>query len=155
MNRTPDIADAALDKRRLRMWIRMLRTTRTVEARLREFLRDSYDTTLPRFDVLAALYRAEDGLQMSGLSKELLVSNGNVTGIVDRLVGDGLVQRDIVANDRRSMRVSLTAAGRKFFAKVADDHNALINDLFADIDGAELDFLADIFGKLKQKEEAQ
>ena len=145
--------DMTLEKRRLRMWIRMLRTTRTVEARLREYLRDQYGTTLPRFDVLAALYRAEEGLKMSWLSRQLLVSNGNVTGIVDRLVKDGLVQRDVVEGDRRSTLVRLTAEGRVFFARVADGHNALINDLFLDIDEAELDLLAGIFGKLKQKED--
>lgn len=155
MSQTLEQIDTSLEKRRLRMWIRMLRTTRTVEAHLREFLRDQYGTTLPRFDVLAALYRAEDGLRMSALSKQLLVSNGNVTGIVDRLVADGMVQRDIVENDRRSLIVRLTAKGQIFFEEIAAEHNALIDDLFDDIGDAELDMLAAIFGKLKQKGEDQ
>ena len=80
-------------KERLRLWIRLLRASRTIEAELRERLRQEFDTTLPRFDVMAALYRAPEGMLMSGLSRFLLVSNGNVTGIVDRLVTEGLVTR--------------------------------------------------------------
>jgi len=71
-------------KERLKLWIRLLRASRTIEAELRERLKKDFDTTLPRFDVMAALYRQADGMLMSDLSRFLLVSNGNVTGIVDR-----------------------------------------------------------------------
>jgi DNA-binding MarR family transcriptional regulator len=141
---------SAIEKRRLRMWIRMLRTTRSVEVRLREFLREQYDTTLPRFDVMAALYRAEGGLKMSALSKHLLVSNGNVTGIVDRLVIDGLIERRPVENDRRAVVVCLTPAGRTLFARMADGHEELVNDLFSHMVDTDLDLLAGIFSRLKQ-----
>ena len=140
-----------IEKRRLRMWIRMLRTTRAVEVQLREFLRDKYDTTLPRFDVMAALYRAEDGLKMSALSKQLLVSNGNVTGIVDRLVADRSVLRVPVENDRRAMVVCLSPQGRELFARMANDHEALVNEMFSDVVDNDLNALADIFGRLKQR----
>lgn len=133
------------------MWIRMFRTTKVVEARLRDFLRTEHDTTLPRFDVLAALYRAEEGLKMSALSKQLLVSNGNVTGIVDRLVSDGLVKRVIIENDRRSTRVCLTPQGRKIFSGMADQHAKLINDLFSEVNDKDLNAMADIFGRLKKR----
>ncbi len=145
--------DKSLEKQRLRMWLRMLRTTRSAESLLREFLREEYDTTLPRFDVLAALERADGGLKMSALSKKLLVSNGNVTGIVDRLVADGLVERIMVENDRRSTLVCLSDEGRKSFVKMADQHARLVNDLFSDLDEGDLNVLADIFGRLKKKEE--
>ena len=82
-----------LSKQRLRLWLRLLKTSRDVEGNIRERLRTRYDTTLPRFDVLAALYRNGKGLKMSELSGALRVSNGNVTGIVDRLVTDGAVVR--------------------------------------------------------------
>lgn len=141
--------NTALEKRRLRMWIRMLRTTRAVESRLRDFLREEYDTTLPRFDVMAALYRAEDGLKMSALSKQLLVSNGNVTGIVDRLVADGLVRRVAVKDDRRAVRVFLTQKGRTLFSRMAQGHEVLVNALFSTVDGKDLNVMADIFGRLK------
>ncbi|WP_020591889.1 MarR family winged helix-turn-helix transcriptional regulator [Kiloniella laminariae] len=146
-------SDMSLNKRRLRMWIRMLRTTRFVEARLREFLRDNYDTTLPRFDVMAALYRSSDGLKMSELSKLLLVSNGNVTGIIERLVTDGLVLRVNVEGDRRAMLVCLTAHGRKVFEGMARDHEALINDLFAELDDEDLDGLVPVLSRLKAIED--
>ena len=141
--------NTALEKRRLRMWIRMLRTTRAVESRLRDFLREEYDTTLPRFDVMAALYRAEDGLKMSSLSKQLLVSNGNVTGIVDRLVVDELIQRVAVKDDRRAVRVCLTQKGRTLFSRMAQDHEVLVNGLFAPMADKDLNVMADIFGRLK------
>jgi len=141
--------NTTLEKRRLRMWIRMLRTTRAVESRLRDFLREEYDTTLPRFDVMAALYRAEGGLKMSALSKQLLVSNGNVTGIVDRLVADGLIQRVAVKDDRRAVRVSLTQKGRTLFTRMAQGHEALLNDLFSPMADKDLNVMADIFGRLK------
>ncbi|RWP88564.1 MAG: enoyl-CoA hydratase family protein [Mesorhizobium sp.] len=83
-------------KDRLRLWIRLLRASRTIEAELRERLKKEFNTTLPRFDVMAALYRAPEGMLMSDLSRFLLVSNGNVTGIVDRLVSEGLVVHDII-----------------------------------------------------------
>ncbi|MCZ4282690.1 MarR family transcriptional regulator [Kiloniella laminariae] len=146
-------SDMSVNKRRLRMWIRMLRTTRFVEARLREFLRDKYDTTLPRFDVMAALYRSADGLKMSELSKLLLVSNGNVTGIIERLVTDALVLRVNVEGDRRAMLVCLTDQGRKVFEEMAREHEALINDLFADLDGEDLDELVPVLSRLKAIED--
>jgi DNA-binding MarR family transcriptional regulator len=124
-----------------------------METQVRKLLRDQHDTTLPRFDVLAALYRAEDSLRMNALSKQLLVSNGNVTGIVERLVSDGLVQRVIVKNDRRSMLVSLTPEGRRIFSRLATDHAALINTLFSKLEGPDLDLLAGVFARLKQKED--
>ncbi|MEO1292338.1 MAG: MarR family transcriptional regulator, partial [Pseudomonadota bacterium] len=110
------------EKLRLRLWLQMLRATRHIENEIREKLRTEHDTTLPRFDVMAALHRRPLGLKMSELSRMLMVSNGNVTGIVDRLVKEGLVTRDTVAGDRRATRVSLTEAGRAEFEAMAAEH---------------------------------
>ena len=99
-------------KERLRLWLRLLRVTREIEASLREDLRINFQTTLPRFDVMAALNRHRDGLKMSQLSAFLKVSNGNVTGIVDRLVEDRQALRVPVPGDRRAMKVQLTPDGR-------------------------------------------
>ena len=107
-----DVATTPASKARLRLWLRLLRVTRTMEAEIREALRREHDTTLPRFDVMAALSRTETGLKMSELSGQLRVSNGNVTGIVDRLVQDGSVERLAVPGDRRAMQVRLTPSGR-------------------------------------------
>jgi DNA-binding MarR family transcriptional regulator len=120
-------------KERLRLWIRMLRASRTIEAELRERFRQEFDTTLPRFDVMAALYRAPEGMLMSGLSSFLLVSNGNVTGIVDRLVSEGLVTRARRNGDRRTSMVKLTEAGRAQFEAMAGAHEAWIGELLGGV----------------------
>lgn len=106
-------------KARLRLWLRLLKVGRHIEGRLRENLRTKFDTTLPRFDVLAGLYRHPDGLKMSELSKLLIVSNGNVTGIIDRLVNGGLVLRVAVPGDRRASLVRLTEKGEHAFLQQA------------------------------------
>ena len=104
-----------------------------MEAGLREHLRQEFATTLPRFDVMSALHRHGDGLKMSALSGVLRVSNGNVTGIVDRLVQDGLAERVAVAGDRRASLVRLTAAGRDEFARQAAAHERWIDNAMAGI----------------------
>jgi DNA-binding MarR family transcriptional regulator len=122
-----------MTKQRLRVWLRMLKATKFVEATVRENLRVEFDTTLPRFDVLAALYRFEDGLKMSELSTALRVSNGNVTGIVERLVADGLVLRIPVAGDKRATLVRLTKKGRETFARMAEAHAGWVNGILGDL----------------------
>ncbi len=96
-----------LSKRRLKMWVQMLRVTHRLEGHLREFLRTQHGSTLPRFDVMAALHRRDDGVTMSELSRLLLVSNGNVTAVVDRLERDGLARRTTSDEDRRSVYAAL------------------------------------------------
>ena len=123
----------AEDDARLDLWLALLRASRGIENELRERLRLAYDTTLPRFDVMAALYRRPDGLKMSDLSRVLMVSSGNVTGIVQRLLADGLIERDGVAGDRRAVRVRLSAQGRKTFAAMAVQHAAWVAEMMADL----------------------
>lgn len=124
-------SDEAASKTRLRLWLRMLKASRMIEAELRERFRTQFNTTLPRFDVMAALDRNPDGLRMSRLSGVLRVSNGNVTGIVDRLAAEGLVERRAVADDRRAMEVRLTAAGRTHFSALAAAHETWVDELIA------------------------
>lgn len=137
-----------LSKRRLKLWIRLLRVTRAAEADLREFLRTEHASTLPRFDVLAALHRADGPMTMSDLSRQLLVSNGNTTTVVDRLEADGLVTRTPLATDRRIVHAELTAAGRAHFELLAADHEARIDRLFADITAADLDLVEALMPRL-------
>jgi DNA-binding MarR family transcriptional regulator len=120
-------------KERLRLWIRLLRASRTIEAELRERLKREFDTTLPRFDVMAALYRQPEGMLMSDLSRFLLVSNGNVTGIVDRLVSEGLVTRARRNGDRRTSMVRLTEAGISAFETMAVAHETWIGELLGGV----------------------
>lgn len=137
-----------LSKRRLKMWIRMLGVTRASESHLREFLRVKHDTTLPRFDVLAALYRRRDGVTMSELSRMLLVSNGNATAVVDRLEGDGLVRRTQSDTDRRTVFVALTPEGLAQFEGLASDHEHEVDRLFASLSETDLDALTEILKRM-------
>ena len=116
-------------KARLRLWLRLLRTQRAIEAELRERLRVDFGVTLPRFDVMAALYRNEDGMIMSELSRFLMVSNGNVTGIIDRLESDGQVIRSQRDGDRRTSFVRLTPKGRAAFEAMATVHESWVDDI--------------------------
>ncbi len=127
----------SLSRQRLRLWLRLLRATRAIEAELRERLRVQFSLTLPQFDVLAALARREDGTTMTELSRMLIVSNGNVTGIVDRLAADRLVARQPAPNDRRSYLVRLTPKGQAEFAAAARAHEQWIDKMLSEFDGAE------------------
>ncbi|MCD1625567.1 MAG: MarR family winged helix-turn-helix transcriptional regulator [Paracoccaceae bacterium] len=138
-------------KERLRLWLRLLAVTRKIEAELRERMRTEFDSTLPRFDVLAALSRNEQGLRMSALSSVLRVSNGNVTGIVDRLADDGLVVRVPVAGDRRAMLVRLTARGKEVFARQAAEHEAWLDTMLAELSPEEARNYASRLKTLAQK----
>lgn len=139
LNRT----DGQTSKERLRLWLRLLKLSRMIEGELRERLRADHGTTLPRFDVLAALYRADGGLKMSELSGALRVSNGNVTGIVDRLVEEGMVVRSAVEGDRRVSRISLTRKGRQGFAKLAEEHEGWIDGMLSGVPADEARMLAE------------
>ncbi len=116
-------------KARLRLWIRLLRASRMIEGVTRERFKNEFGATLPRFDVMAALYRKPEGMLMSEISRFLMVSNGNVTGIVDRLVADGLVARAQRNGDRRTSFITLTRKGRAAFAQMAAAHEAWIDEL--------------------------
>jgi DNA-binding MarR family transcriptional regulator len=144
-------APGTVSKTRLRLWLRILKVSHLIERELRERFRVEFETTLPRFDVLAALDRYAEGLSMSELSGVLRVSNGNVTGIVDRLVADGLVMRIPVEGDRRAMVVRLTAAGRADFAKLAKAHEDWINELLASIGAKEAGALIEQLGAIGQR----
>jgi DNA-binding MarR family transcriptional regulator len=141
-------AERTLSKDRLRLWLRLLKATRLVEGSLRERMRAERGMTLPRFDVMAALYRAREGLRMSDLSGVLMVSNGNVTGIVDRLEAEGLVERAAVAGDRRATRVRLTARGRDAFEDMAEEHEVWVDRLLAGLTPAETETAARLLEKL-------
>ncbi|MHC1550401.1 MarR family winged helix-turn-helix transcriptional regulator [Phyllobacterium sp. K27] len=121
------------NKDRLRLWIRLLRASRTIENELRLRLKSAFDMTLPRFDVMAALNREPEGLLMSDLSRFLLVSNGNVTVIVDRLVTDGLVVRSSREGDRRTSIVRLTDTGLTLFRQIATEHEKWVGELLGGI----------------------
>jgi len=133
----------------LRLWLRLLATTNVVEMRIRRLLQEQFATTLPRFDLMAQLERAPDGLKMGELARRMMVTGGNVTGITDLLERDGLVARVGDPEDRRALRVRLTAAGRRSFRAMAEAHERWVIEAFAVLDREEFARLADLLGRLK------
>ena len=129
------MSDVAKD--RVRLWLRLLKVVRGLEQELRDTLRREHNTTLPRFDVMSALSRHPEGLKMSQLSGVLRVSNGNVTGIADRLSEEGLVERIPVPGDRRAMMLRLPPAGTAQFARQAQAHEDWINEKLRGISSEE------------------
>jgi DNA-binding MarR family transcriptional regulator len=144
-----------LSARRLRTWIRLLRMTRATENHLREYLRLHHDTTLPRFDVMAALHRAKGPMKMSDLSRQLLVSNGNATAVVERLEKEGLASRAPSEGDRRVVLAELTDKGRDVFEAQATGHRAEVDRLFSMLGHEELDALRDILHRVEEASDGQ
>jgi DNA-binding MarR family transcriptional regulator len=138
-------------KQRVRLWIRLLRATRAIEAELRERLRVQFAMTLPQFDVMAALAREENGMTMTELSRRLMVSNGNVTGIVDRLVAEHYVLRQAPAEDRRSFNVRLTPKGAARFSAAAAVHEQWVDELLSDFNSDEMEMLIVHFDGLAER----
>jgi DNA-binding MarR family transcriptional regulator len=118
-------------KLELRLWVRLLRTARPIEVALRRRLKAEFGVSLPKFDVMAALARKEAGMTMTEVSRFLMVSNGNVTGLIDRLVADGLVVRVANQVDRRATLVRLTNKGLRLFAGMAEAHARWVEEMLA------------------------
>jgi len=133
----------------LRLWLRLLTTTNLVQTELRRRLRAEFDTTLPRFDFMAQLERHPEGLKMSEISRRLMVTGGNVTGLTDQLEKEGLVARDVDPNDRRAFTVSLTPAGRTLFDKMAQAHERWVVELFGGLSIDDKSKMHQRLGKLK------
>ncbi len=112
-SRRPRVALADDHHDALRLWLRLLTCTMLIEGRIRSRLRERFATTLPRFDLMAQLERHPEGLRMGELSRRMMVTGGNVTGITAALVAEGLVERRAIPGDRRAHAVRLTAAGKR------------------------------------------
>lgn len=134
----------------LRLWLRMLTCTQLIEKQVRAGLRAQFDTTLPRFDLMAQLERAPDGLKMKDLSRRMMVTSGNVTGITDQLVAEGLVERVDVEGDRRAYCVRLTPQGRQQFNDMARQHEQWIVEAFAALGERDIATLHRLLGKVKE-----
>lgn len=133
----------------LRLWLRLLTCSQLIEKRVRAGLREQFDTTLPRFDLMAQLERHPEGLKMKELSHRLMVTGGNVTGITDQLVNEGLVERLDVDGDRRAFLVALTDHGRTTFTEMARHHEQWIVDAFQGLSPRDLESLHKLLGKVK------
>jgi DNA-binding MarR family transcriptional regulator len=136
-------------KDELRLWLRLFACKEVIEGEVRRRLRDSFDVTLPRFDLMAQLYRAPKAMTLGELSQRMMVSNGNVTGLVERLVEQGLISRRPSPEDRRAQLVSLTAEGRRFFGAMARANGDWIADILADLSAEEIETLMRLLAKTK------
>jgi DNA-binding MarR family transcriptional regulator len=133
----------------LKLWLRMLSCTVRIENEIRSRLRASFGITLPRFDLMAQLERHPDGLRMGELSKRMMVTGGNVTGITDQLEREQLVARVPDPNDRRAYAVKLTEGGRRAFARMAAVHEGWIEELLKDIPGEDKGRLIELLSQMK------
>ncbi|MGJ4943631.1 MarR family winged helix-turn-helix transcriptional regulator [Bradyrhizobium sp. HKCCYLS1011] len=133
----------------LRLWLRLLTCTNLIESEIRSRLRERFDVTLPRFDLMAQLDKAPDGMTLSDVSKRMMVSNGNVTGLVERLVESGHLDRRTSDTDRRVQVIRLTKLGRAEFRKMAGEHETWIADIFADLTERDLRELMRLLAKAK------
>jgi DNA-binding MarR family transcriptional regulator len=133
----------------LRLWLRLLTCSHLVENHVRKALGKRFKTTLPRFDLMAQLERMPEGLQMGELSRRMLVTGGNVTGIVDQLERAGLLVRTEDPADRRAYLVKLTKEGRRLFSQMAVEHESWIVNLFSGIPKREQRALNDSLSHLR------
>jgi len=133
----------------LRLWLRLLTCTTLIEGEVRRRLRDSFEVTLPRFDLMAQLDKTPGGMTLGQLSSRMMVSNGNVTGLAERLVAQGLLDRKPSPSDRRAQIVSLTAEGRRAFRAMARAHENWIAEIFAGLTAVEIDELMRLLAKTK------
>ena len=139
----------ASDRMELRVWLRLITCFNLLDGAVRQSLHQSHATTLPRFDVLAQLYRTSAPMSMGELSRRLMVTNANITGLIDRLVGEELVERQPAPSDRRAQMVRLTPAGKAAFHGMAPVHQKWIHGMLEGLGRDELEALHDLLGKLK------
>lgn len=147
----PELAFAQDDHEALRLWLRLFTTTTMVERVVDSTLKREFGSSLPRFDLLAQLHRAPDGLRMGELSERILVTNGNVTWLVAALEREGFVKRRPDAADRRATVVRLTATGRRHFETMAAAHEVLIADIFSNLSPTERRALHTALGTVKAR----
>ena len=139
----------------LRLWLRLLSCTTQIENRIRQNLQSKFNTTLPRFDLMAQLERAPLGLKMSELSQRMMVTGGNITGITDGLEKERLVVREVDPADRRVYRVKLTAEGQRQFQRMAAEHEQWVIGMFGALGPLQKKQLAALLGELKIQLRAQ
>ena len=133
----------------LRLWLRLLTCTNLIEGEVRGRLRKRFDVTLPRFDLMAQLDKAPDGMTLSDVSKRMMVSNGNVTGLVERLVETGHLDRRTSATDRRVQVIRLTKSGRAEFRRIATEHHTWISEMFGNLTPKDVRELMRLLAKTK------
>ena len=142
-------SDASRHHDALRLWLRLLTCTTMIERGIRRRLRERFGLSLSRFDLLAQLERAPSGLRMGELSRRLMVTGANVTGLVAQLTAEGMVERLAEPGDRRAFVVRLTTKGRDAFRGMAAEHERWIVEMTGALASGEVDRLHDLLGRLK------
>jgi DNA-binding MarR family transcriptional regulator len=137
-------------KQELKLWLRLLATTKLMSQEIRRRLRTEFGATLPQFDLLAQLYREKDGLRLGELSSRTMVTNGNVTGLVERLEADGHIVRERLEDDKRVTVARLTQQGRTYFEAMAESHEGWIKEMMGEVDPAVLKRLLIELGQVKE-----
>ena len=139
----------------LRLWLRLLTCTRLIEGEIRTRLRERFDVTLPRFDVMAQLDKVADGMTLGELSRRMMVSNGNITGLVERLADLGLIERVAHPTDRRAVVVRLTRSGRASFAEMAHEHAEWVAAMASGVSAQEMAVMLRLLHKMKRSVRAE
>jgi len=140
----------AADRMELRVWLRLITCFNLLDGVVRRSLHQNHATTLPQFDVLAQLYRASAPMSMGELSRRLMVTNANITGLINRLAREGLVDRQPSSEDRRRQLVELTTDGKRLFEAMAEDHRVWLSDMTDGLDRDEISELFRLLGRLKE-----
>lgn len=150
---SPDLASRLTQEHHqsLKLWLRMLSCTVRIENEIRSRLRARFGITLPRFDLMAQLERHPEGLRMGELSRRMMVTGGNVTGITDQLEREGLVVRVSDEKDRRAFAVKLTDEGRRIFSEMAAEHEGWIEELLAGVPADDKARLIELLAQMKQQ----
>lgn len=137
------------DHHSIKLWLRLLTCSSMIERRLRNALRERFDTTLPRFDFMAQLQRVPDGLSMGELSGRMMVSGGNVSGLATQLVAEGLVERNAAPGNRRSFIVKLTPRGTELFSRMAREHEEWVIEMLGHLSGEDVEHLMRLLRQVK------
>lgn len=138
------------DKEGVRAWLRLVYCAQMVEQEIRTMLREKFDSTLPRFELMAALDRVTDGITMGELSRWLMVTKGNITGIAERLSEDGFIVREPTPTDRRSFIVRLTARGSSEYKRMEVEYERLLEEIFAELSLEESDQFMGLLARIKE-----
>jgi DNA-binding MarR family transcriptional regulator len=144
------LAEIPREKEGLRAWLRLISCAQMVEQEIKNMLRDRFDTTLPRFELLAALDRVPEGITMGEVSRWLNVTKGNITGIAERLSEDGYIRREPTPTDRRSFIVTMTARGRAEFKRMEAEYEKLLEEIFAELTLEDTDMFMGVIAKIKE-----
>ncbi len=138
------------DHAAVRLWLRLLTCSSLIEGRLRNALRERFNTTLPRFVFMAQLHGAPQGLSMGELSRRMMVSGGNVSGLAGQLVAEGLVERNVARDNRRTFIVTLTSEGTRRFAEMSRAHDQWIADMLGNLPADDIEQLMRLLGDIKK-----